>query len=129
MVLDCPLPTVSSRSASVAPAQGAPTIADRKLGILKRTGLFGDNLKGCTIARASSADDLRQAYRLVHDVFLGSGFIDADPSGMRLRIYETMAETATFVAKVAGRVVAVLSIVEDSEDFGLPSDCVFKVEL
>ena len=101
----------------------------RKLGLLKKTGLFGNDLKGCTIRRACTADDLRQAYRLVHDVFLGSGFIDRDPSGMRLRIYETTAETATFVAKVEGRVVAVLSVVEDSTDLGLPSDCVFKAEL
>src|SRR5690606_24648419 len=102
--------------------------AVRKLGLLKKSGLFGDNLKGCTIGRACTADDLRQAYRLVHDVFLGSGFIDRDPSGMRLRIYETTAETATFVAKVGGKVVAVLSVVEDSPDLGLPSDCVFKRE-
>jgi ribosomal protein S18 acetylase RimI-like enzyme len=97
--------------------------------LLKRTGLFGENLKGCTIERACTAEDLRQAYRLVHDVYLGSGFIDPDPSGMRLRIYETAAETATFVAKLEGKVVGVLSVVEDSPDLGLPSDCVFKTEL
>lgn len=113
-------------SESSAPAARA---ADRKLGMLKRTGLFGGDLKGCTIERACTADDLRQAYRLVHDVYLGSGYIDPDPSGMRLRLYETAAETATFVAKVEGRVVGVLSVVEDSPDLGLPSDCVFKEEL
>jgi ribosomal protein S18 acetylase RimI-like enzyme len=104
-------------------------VADRKLGLLRRSGLFGENLKGCTIERAYSAEDLRQAYRLVHDVFLGRGFIDPDPSRMRVRIYETTPETATFVAKEGDRVVAVLSVVEDSEDLGLPSDCAFKDEL
>jgi ribosomal protein S18 acetylase RimI-like enzyme len=105
------------------------TTAERKLGILRRTGLFGDNLKGCVIERACMADDLRQAYQLVHDVFLGRGFISPDPSRMRVRIYETTPETATFIAKVDDRVVAVLSVVEDSPDLGLPSDCAFKDEL
>ena len=104
-------------------------VADRKLGLFKRTGLFGEDLKGCTIERACCAEDLRQAYRLVHDVFLRRGFIDPDPTQMRVRIYETTPETATFVAKVENRVVAVLSVVEDSRELGLPSDCSFKKEL
>lgn len=111
------------------PLQTEESIADRKLGLLRRTGLFGDDLKGCSIQRACTADDLRQAYRLVHDVFLGRGFIKPDPARMRVRIYETTPETATFIAKVEDRVVAVLSVVEDSPDLGLPSDCVFKSEL
>jgi ribosomal protein S18 acetylase RimI-like enzyme len=65
----------------------------------------------------------------VHDVFLGRGFIKPDPARMRVRIYETTPETATFIAKVQDRVVAVLSVVEDTPDLGLPSDCVFKPEL
>ncbi|MEO6568310.1 MAG: hypothetical protein ABIO94_06065 [Opitutaceae bacterium] len=48
---------------------------------------------------------------------------------MRLRIYETTSETATFVAKKDGRVVGVLSVVGDSRDLGLPSDTAFKAEL
>lgn len=107
----------------------ACSAADRKLGFLKRTGLFGEDLKGCTIERACTADDLRQAYRLVHDVYLEQGFITPDPCRMRLRIFETTPETATFVAKVDGNVVAVLSVVEDSPELGLPSDGAFKDEL
>ncbi len=103
--------------------------AARKLQMLKRAGLFGQDLKGATIERACGVDDLRKAYRLVHDVYLGTGFIDPEPSGMRLRIFETTSETATFVAKVDDRVVGVLSVVTDSEDLGLPSDCAFKTEL
>lgn len=105
------------------------TAADRKLSLLRKIGLFGEDLKGCTIERACTADDLRQAYRLVHDVFFSRGFISPDPSHMRVRIYETTPETATFVAKMDGRVVAVLSVVEDSPDLGLPSDHAFKEEL
>ena len=110
-------------------SQADGAAADRKLGLLRRMGLFGEDLNGCTIERACRPDDLRQAYRLVHDVFLGRGFIEPDPSRMRVRIYETTPETATFIAKVEDRVVAVLSVVEDSSDLGLPSDGAFKDEL
>lgn len=103
--------------------------ADRKLNLLQRTGLFGTDTRGASIERAYTLDDLREAYRLVHQVYLGTGYLHPEPSGMRLRIYETTSETATFVAKKDGRVVGVLSVVGDSSDLGLPSDTAFKVEL
>jgi ribosomal protein S18 acetylase RimI-like enzyme len=101
----------------------------RKLDLFQRSGLFGSNVKGCTIGRAYTAADLRQAYQLVHDVYLGSGFINPDRSGMRLRIFEMTPETATFVAKLNGKVVGVLSVVEDSQELGLPADGVFNEEI
>lgn len=104
-------------------------VADRKLRLLRRAGLFGEDTKGAVIERACTLDDLRAAYRLVHDVYLGTGFICPEPSGLRLRIFETSSDTATFVAKVKGKVVGVLSIVGDSSDLGLPSDAAFKDEL
>lgn len=105
------------------------SVADRKLGLLQRTGLFGNDTKGATIERAYTLEDLREAYRLVHEVYLGTGYLHPEPAGMRLRIYETTSETATFVAKKDGRVVGVLSVVGDSDDLGLPSDSAFRGEL
>lgn len=105
------------------------SIAERKLGLLQRTGLFGTDTRGASIERAYTLEDLREAYRLVHHVYLGTGYLNPEPAGMRLRIYETTSETATFVAKKDGRVVGVLSVVGDSLDLGLPSDIAFKVEL
>ena len=99
------------------------------MGLLKRTGLFGDDTKGATIQRACTGEELRQAYRLVHDVFLETGFLRPEPSGLRLRMFETSSETATFIAKKDGEVVGVLSVVGDSSDVGLPSDAAFKPEL
>lgn len=101
----------------------------RKLALLKRAGLFSGNTEGAVIERACSVEDLRKAYRLVHDVFLGTGYISPEPAGLRLRIFETTSEMATFVAKVDGRVVGVLSMIGDTQDFGLPCDSAFKVEL
>ncbi len=102
---------------------------NRKLAYLKRAGLFGENTQGARITRAASLIDLRNAYRLVHEVYLGTGFIEPEPKGIRIRIFETISDTATFVAKVNGSVVGVLSIVGDTPEAGLPSDASFKPEL
>jgi ribosomal protein S18 acetylase RimI-like enzyme len=91
--------------------------------------LFGDDIKGAVIQRASTAEDLARAYRLVYQVYREAGYIHASPSGMRLRIFEASSDTATFVAKVRGHVVGVISVVGDSPDLGLPSDTAFKAEL
>jgi ribosomal protein S18 acetylase RimI-like enzyme len=73
--------------------------------------------------------ELRAAYALVHDVFVGTGYIHPEAGGIRLRIFEACPETATFIAKKEGEVVGVLSVVLDSHELGLPSDAAFKVEL
>jgi ribosomal protein S18 acetylase RimI-like enzyme len=104
-------------------------LACRKLALLKQVGLFGADTKGAIIRRAYTARDLQQAYRLVHDVFLDTGYMKPEPSGIRLRMYETLSETATFIAEKNGTVVGVLSVVGDSPELGLPSDAAFKPEL
>lgn len=118
-----PLPDLSSLKRESAGR------AKRKLGFLKRAGLFGKNTLGATIKRACTAHQLCQAYRLVNDVFQETGYLKPEPSGLRLRIFETSSETATFIAEKAGVVVGVLSVVGDSPDLGLPSDAAFKPEL
>ncbi|MEO7413583.1 MAG: GNAT family N-acetyltransferase [Opitutaceae bacterium] len=121
----------SGAAASSAVRQEAldSATAKRKLTFLQRSGLFGGETKGAVIERALKLEDLRRAYRLVHQVYLGTGFLNPEPSGLRLRIYETTSETATFVAKKDGEVVGVLSVVGDSIDLGLPSNSAFKAEL
>jgi len=103
--------------------------AGRKMAKLRKMGLFGLDTKGAVVRRACTAPDLRQAYSLVHDVFLGTGFLHPAPNGIRLRIYETTPETATFIAEKDNRVVGVLSVVGDSPELGLPSDAAFQPEL
>ncbi len=114
-----------------ATAADSPAIAqaERKLHLLKRSGLFGGETRGAVIERACLPQDLHAAYRLVHDVYASTGFIHPDDSGLRLRIFEASPDTATFVARVDGRVVGVLSVVGDSPDLGLPSDSAVKAEL
>ena len=96
---------------------------------MQRTGLFSQDLHGATVSRATSVEDLIAAYRLVHDVYVETGFMRPHRSGLRVRLFEAMPETATFIARKDERVVGVLSMVPDSPAFGLPSDLAFKAEL
>lgn len=113
-------------------AQESRTAANRsrrKLAILKRSGLFGEQTLGAKIERACSLEDLREAYGLVHEVYTQTGYIRPEPSRLRMRMFETSPEMATFVAKLDGRVIGVLSIAGDSPGLGLPSDAAFKTDL
>ncbi|MCD4699863.1 MAG: hypothetical protein K8R91_04750, partial [Phycisphaerae bacterium] len=96
-----------------AGASGKTKRESRRMALLKRTGLFGTDTTGADITRASSLEDLRDAYSLVHDVFIEQGYINHLPGGMRIRPFEALSKTATFVAKVEGRVVGVQSLVVD----------------
>lgn len=132
IVSDSPAHPVQQKYSNITAAPVAArddAAQSRKLALLKKTGLFSADTKGAVIERACSAADLREAYRLVHQVYLESGYIHPEPTGMRVRIFETSSETATFVAKVEGRVVGVISVVGDSLDLGLPSDAAFSAEL
>lgn len=102
---------------------------ERKIGLIRRSGLFGADTAGAKISRAVTMEDLQAAYRLVHRIYLGKGYISEQEAEMRLRVFETSPDTATFIAKKDGRVVGVLSIVRDSKEFGLPSDEPFAGEL
>jgi len=118
--------TIGQEPAASAPQSGGES---RRLAMLKRAGLFGADTNGVTIVRAVSSEDLRKAYRLVHDIFVEEGYILPRSCGMRLRVYEALPETATFVAKTGREVVGVQSLVVDSEDLGLPSDESFHREI
>jgi len=101
----------------------------RRLALLRRSGLFGGDTKGALIARAVTFRKLGMAYGLVHDVFVEEGYIHSQPSGMRVRPFETDRQTATFIAEHGDQVVGVQSLVVDSEDLGLPSDLAFSDEI
>jgi hypothetical protein len=100
----------------------------RRVARIRRAGML-EQIPGLLIRQASSADELAQAYTLVHDVFVYQGYITPQPGGMRIRPFEALPEMITLTAQVGGRVVAVMSIVPDSRELGLPSDQAFGDEL
>jgi len=99
------------------------------MALLKRAGLFSNDTQASTIVRATTVEDLLEAYKLTHNVFVEQGYIHADVTGIRIRTFEALAETATFVAKGLTGIVGVTSVAVDSEDMGLPTDKSFKEEL
>ncbi|MCK4625962.1 MAG: hypothetical protein KAV00_11670 [Phycisphaerae bacterium] len=101
----------------------------RRMALLKRIGLFNNDTQGAKITRATSIEDFIKAYRLVHDVFVQQGYIHPDETGIRVRPFEALPGTATFIAKVGDEVVGVTSVVVDSPELGLPTDKAFKTEV
>jgi hypothetical protein len=106
----------------------SPKRESRRLSLLKRTGLFADN-PNVRVTRAMTVDELCEAYRVVHDIFVTAGYIRPLERGMRVRSFEALPDTATFVALQEDEVVGVQSLVLDSPEMGLPSDESFRPEL
>jgi hypothetical protein len=100
----------------------------RRVARIRRAGML-DESQQLAVHQASTADELAQAYSLVHDVFVYQGYIEPQPGSMRLRAFEALPDMVTLVAKSDDRVVATMSVVPDSADLGLPSDLAFGKEL
>ena len=94
----------------------------RRMKLLERQGCFRNGTKTVTIQRASNVEDLHAAYKLVYDCFVEKDYILPNPSRLRMRPFEALPETATFVAKADNVVVGVISIVVDTPGLGLPSE-------
>ncbi len=103
---------------------------ERRIRLMQHAGHFGNDRSGAVYQRATNARDLEEAYRVVHDVYVTMGYMTKQQNGLRMRPFEFCPETATFVAKdMLGSVIGTISVIEDSPDLGLPSDCVFKEEI
>jgi hypothetical protein len=101
----------------------------KRVALLKRVGLFDNQNHDVVVRRAISMADLAEAYTLVHDVFVEQGYIHKAPTGIRVRAFEALPQMVTFLAQIAGKTVAVMSIVQDSAALGLPSDKAFAKEI
>ncbi len=113
--------------ADISPVQRTERLR-RRVNRLEKMGMF-DLTGALRVWRVGSMLELQQAYHLVHDTYVQQGYILPQPSHMRLRTYEAVAQSATFVAKSEGQTVGVIGLVFDSPDMGLPSDDVFADEI
>jgi hypothetical protein len=77
-----------------------------------------------TAGLAVTRDDVHQAERLVHDVYVAQGLRTADDPHQR----PGGRHAAVFVARAGGAVAATLSLVRDSTR-GLPADALYGAEL
>ena len=108
---------------------GRPKGKSRRWRLMERRGYFGPHPEGVLIYRATTLEDLCGAFQLVHDNFVEQGYLSPHHSGLRVRVFETLPETATFVAKVGERIVGATSLVPDTPEFGLPLERAFPDEV
>lgn len=75
---------------------------------------------------ADTKEELEACFRLLHDAYVGAGYMKPDPSGMRATIYHALPTTTTLCAKFDGKVVGTLSLIREST-FGFPLQSVFDL--
>jgi GNAT superfamily N-acetyltransferase len=75
---------------------------------------------------AETQEELEACFSLLHDAYVGSGFMKPHPSGMRVTIYHALPTTTTLCAKFDGRVVGTVSIVRAGV-FGFPMQSIFDL--
>lgn len=75
---------------------------------------------------AETQEELEACFSLLHDAYVGSGFMKPDPSGMRVTIYHALPTTTTLCAKWDGEVVGTLSLIRESA-LGFPLQRIFDL--
>ncbi|MDO8287612.1 MAG: GNAT family N-acetyltransferase [Parvibaculum sp.] len=75
---------------------------------------------------AETKEELEACFKLLHDAYVGSGFMRPDPSGMRVTIYHALPTTTTLCAKFDGEIVGTLSLIRESV-FGFPLQSIFDL--
>lgn len=76
---------------------------------------------------AETREELAACFRILHDAYVGAGFMKPDPSGMRVTIYHALPTTTTLCAKYDGEIVGTISIIREGV-FGFPLQAVFDLE-
>jgi len=76
---------------------------------------------------ADSEEELTACFKLLHDAYVASGFMQPDKSGMRVTIYHALPTTTTLCAKYDGKVVGTISMIREGV-FGFPLQSVFDLE-
>lgn len=75
---------------------------------------------------AETREELEACFGLLHDAYVGSGFMQPHPSGLRVTPWHALPTTTTICAVVGGEVVGTLSMVREGV-FGLPLQSAFDL--
>ncbi|MDP1652072.1 MAG: GNAT family N-acyltransferase [Rhodocyclaceae bacterium] len=76
---------------------------------------------------AETQEELEACFKLLHDAYVESGFMQPHRSGMRVTIYHALPTTTTLCAKWDGEVVGTLSLIRDDSVFGFPLQTIFNL--
>lgn len=109
-----------------------PSDEDRRRSIrLRRSTLTTLKLEGIdrpSITIATKGEDLLQAFRLVRQEYGRMGYIQGNGT-YHFSVYNLLPETCVYVFKSYDTVIASLTQVFDSPEFGLPMDSLYGEEL
>ncbi len=75
---------------------------------------------------AITEEELESAYKILHDSYVASGFMNPDPTGLRVLPQHLLPQTTTIVAKWDSKVIGTLSLIRDNP-LGLPLEKIFDV--
>lgn len=89
---------------------------------------FSLDEKKISFTIAQSTRELNEAYSLVYDLYVESGYIAPSPSRWRLLSYNALPTTVTLIAKYGTTIVATLTNNRDSA-LGLPVDAIVDLSL
>jgi len=79
---------------------------------------------------AETLDEYSQAFKVLHDVYLSSGYLPhPHPSGMHYSAHHLLPKTCVFLFKTYLTVLSTMSYIPDTPKFGLPMDSLYKAEL
>jgi GNAT superfamily N-acetyltransferase len=111
-------------------------LARRALALLPRPWRFAlframvdcplDPGPGLQLKIADTREELEACFALLHDAYVGEGFMAPDASGLRVTDYHALPTTTTLCAKVDGRVVGTLSLIREGV-FGFPMQTAFDL--
>ena len=76
---------------------------------------------------ADTQDELESCFRILHDAYVAAGFMQPDPSGLRVTIYHALPTTTTLCAKWEGQVVGTISMIREGV-FGFPLQTAFDLD-
>lgn len=93
---------------------------------LARTGF---SLPHVSVRQARTWPDVWRAYRLLYEKYIERGLIQPNTARLRFTRFNLLPRSATLIAADADTVVGTLSVILDSDRFGLPMDEIYRVEL
>ena len=80
-----------------------------------------------TIKVADTKDELEEAYKLLHECYVGKKLMEPNQSQLRCNLYSFLPETTTVIVKFESDIVGTVTLIRDNR-LGLPSDKDFLVE-
>jgi len=100
---------------------------------IRRSALLDANLEALdrpSIKIAETLDEYMQAFTVLHDVYLASGYLSApSPYGISFGLHHLLPKSCVFIFKSYLTVLSTMSYIPDTQRFGLPMDDLYKPEL